>query len=139
MGHGYSELIMDKTGSPSDDMCYVGYSLIDRILDYKILSNTNQSTQTSIEIDVTNSFIWDSVSSKDKLFPSYWLKLSHFRHNEDGSYTYGYESADGTFKIETKLPTGDVKGKYGYVDDTGKVRVVEYGATKYGFDPSGEG
>ena len=61
------------------------------------------------------------------------------RHNEDGSYTYGYESADGTFKIETKLPTGEIKGKYGYVDDTGKVRVVEYGATKYGFEPSGEG
>lgn len=61
------------------------------------------------------------------------------RHNEDGSYTYGYEGADGSFKIETKLPTGEVKGKYGYVDDTGKVRVVEYGATKYGFEPSGEG
>lgn len=37
------------------------------------------------------------------------------------------------------MATGDVKGKYGYVDDTGKVRVVEYGATKYGFAPSGEG
>ncbi|GJQ81576.1 hypothetical protein Trydic_g9951 [Trypoxylus dichotomus] len=61
------------------------------------------------------------------------------RHNEDGSYTYGYEGADGSFKIETKLPTGEVKGKYGYVDDTGKVRVVEYGATKYGFEPAGEG
>ncbi|KAJ3654520.1 hypothetical protein Zmor_013703 [Zophobas morio] len=61
------------------------------------------------------------------------------RHNEDGSYTYGYEGADGAFKIETKLPTGEVKGKYGYVDDTGKVRVVEYGATKYGFEPAGEG
>ncbi|KAJ8912791.1 hypothetical protein NQ315_002548 [Exocentrus adspersus] len=61
------------------------------------------------------------------------------RHNDDGSYTYGYESSDGSFKIETKLPTGDVKGKYGYVDDVGKVRVVEYGATKYGFEPSGEG
>ncbi|KAG5900614.1 hypothetical protein JTB14_017466 [Gonioctena quinquepunctata] len=61
------------------------------------------------------------------------------RHNEDGSYTYGYEAGDGTFKIETKLPTGEVKGKYGYVDDVGKVRVVEYGATKYGFEPSGEG
>lgn len=32
-----------------------------------------------------------------------------------------------------------MKGKYGYVDDVGKVRVVEYGATKYGFEPSGEG
>lgn len=64
----------------------------------------------------------------------------HFpRHNEDGSYTYGYEGADGSFKIETKLATGEVKGKYGYVDETGKVRVVEYGANKYGFQPSGEG
>ncbi|KAH8306404.1 hypothetical protein KR018_010702 [Drosophila ironensis] len=61
------------------------------------------------------------------------------KHNEDGSYTYGYEGADGSFKIETKLATGEVKGKYGYVDETGKVRVVEYGANKYGFQPSGEG
>ncbi|KAJ2950292.1 hypothetical protein O0L34_g11657 [Tuta absoluta] len=61
------------------------------------------------------------------------------RHNEDGSYTYGYEAADGSFKIETKSPTGEVKGKYGYKDDTGKVRVVEYGANKYGFQPAGEG
>ncbi|XP_032681544.1 uncharacterized protein LOC116848971 [Odontomachus brunneus] len=61
------------------------------------------------------------------------------RHNEDGSYTYGFEGADGSFKIETKLPTGDVRGKYGFVDDTGKVRVVEYGANQYGFQPAGEG
>ncbi|XP_069705331.1 protein VASP homolog [Periplaneta americana] len=61
------------------------------------------------------------------------------RHNEDGSYTYGYEGADGSFKIETKLQTGEVMGKYGYVDDLGKVRVVEYGANKYGFQPAGEG
>ncbi|XP_021922413.1 proline-rich protein 2-like isoform X2 [Zootermopsis nevadensis] len=61
------------------------------------------------------------------------------RHNEDGSYTYGYEGADGSFKIETKLTTGEVMGKYGYVDDLGKVRVVEYGANKYGFQPAGEG
>ncbi|XP_058789195.1 uncharacterized protein LOC131663108 [Phymastichus coffea] len=61
------------------------------------------------------------------------------RHNEDGSYTYGFEGADGSFKIETKLANGEVKGKYGFVDDSGKVRVVEYGADQYGFQPSGEG
>ncbi|XP_057336788.1 uncharacterized protein LOC130675232 [Microplitis mediator] len=61
------------------------------------------------------------------------------RHNEDGSYTYGFEGADGSFKIETKLANGEVKGKYGFTDDTGKVRVVEYGANQYGFQPSGEG
>lgn len=47
------------------------------------------------------------------------LKLC--RHNEDGSYTYGYEGADGSFKIETKLATGEVRGKYGYVDADNKV------------------
>lgn len=61
------------------------------------------------------------------------------KHNEDGSYTYGYEGADGSFKIETKAANGDVKGQYGYVDADGKVRTVEYGADKYGFQPSGEG
>lgn len=67
------------------------------------------------------------------------LKLFLHRHNEDGSYTYGYEGSDGSFKIETKTRTGEVTGKYGYVDDLGKLRVVEYGANKYGFQPSGEG
>jgi hypothetical protein len=61
------------------------------------------------------------------------------KHNEDGSYTYGYEGADGSFKIETKAANGEVKGKYGYVDADGKVRTVEYGANKFGFQPSGEG
>lgn len=59
------------------------------------------------------------------------------RHNDDGSYSYGYEAADGTFKIETKYPSGEVFGKYGYVGDDGKVRSVEYGASKRGFEPVG--
>lgn len=59
------------------------------------------------------------------------------RQNLDGSYTYGYESADKSFKIETKYPNGEVYGKYGYVDDHGYVREVEYGATKRGFEPAG--
>lgn len=59
------------------------------------------------------------------------------KHNEDGSYSYGYEAADGSFKIETKHATGEVVGKYGYVDDTGNVREVEYGASRRGFEPAG--
>lgn len=59
------------------------------------------------------------------------------KQNDDGSYSYGYEAADGTFKIETKYPDGEVYGKYGYVDDTGKLRTVEYGASRRGFEPSG--
>lgn len=61
------------------------------------------------------------------------------RHNEDGSYSYGYEAGDGSYKIESKYPTGEVYGKYGFVDDTGSVREVEYGASKRGFEPIGPG
>lgn len=61
------------------------------------------------------------------------------RHNEDGSYSYGYEAADGSFKIETKAANGEVKGKYGYVDDNGNKREIEYGANQNGFQPSGDG
>jgi len=59
--------------------------------------------------------------------------------NPDGSYTYGYESADGTYKIETRYQDGEVKGKYGYYDNLGTYREVEYGADTRGFIPSGEG
>ena len=61
------------------------------------------------------------------------------RHNDDGSYSYGYEAADGSYKIETKRPTGEVVGKYGYVDDSGSLREVEYGASRRGFEPAGTG
>ncbi|XP_046962141.1 activating signal cointegrator 1 complex subunit 2 homolog [Vanessa cardui] len=62
------------------------------------------------------------------------------RQNDDGSYSYGYEAADGSFKIETKYPSGDVAGKYGYVDENGKVREVSYGASSQrGFEPEGTG
>merc|ERR1719338_90938 len=62
------------------------------------------------------------------------------RQNPDGSYTYGYESGDGTYKIETRYATGEVKGKYGYFDDTGLFREVEYGAApEEGFKSQGAG
>ncbi|CAB3367930.1 Hypothetical predicted protein [Cloeon dipterum] len=61
------------------------------------------------------------------------------RHNDDGSYSYGYEGADGSFKIETKYTTGEVYGKYGYIDSDGERREIEYGASKRGFEPAGTG
>ncbi len=42
--------------------------------------------------------------------------------------------------IFNRYPTGEVKGKYGYYDDQGTLREVEYGATpNEGFLPSGSG
>ena len=41
--------------------------------------------------------------------------------NDDGSYTFGYEAADGSFKEETRGVDCVVRGKYGYIEpDTGK-------------------
>merc|ERR1711973_561720 len=58
------------------------------------------------------------------------------QHNNDGSYTYGFQSADGTYKIETRLITGEVKGKYGYIDVNGNLKETTYGAdTGKGFVP----
>lgn len=59
------------------------------------------------------------------------------RQNYDGSYSYGYEGADGSFKLEVKLPNGEVYGKYGYRDEQGQVREIKYGAGDRGFEPSG--
>jgi len=59
-------------------------------------------------------------------------------HNEDGSYTYGYEGSDGTFKLETRFADGTVQGKYGYVDVNGEVKIIEYGADAMGFKPEGD-
>lgn len=68
-----------------------------------------------------------------------WTVNFSDRHNDDGSYSYGFEAADGSYKIESKYPNGEVYGKYGFVDDTGNVREVEYGATRRGFEPVGHG
>jgi len=61
------------------------------------------------------------------------------QHNNDGSYTYGYQSADGTYKLETRLVTGEVRGKYGYVDSNGELKETTYGATVDGFKPIVDG
>ncbi|XP_046645239.1 uncharacterized protein LOC124335809 [Daphnia pulicaria] len=46
--------------------------------------------------------------------------------NDDGTYTFGYESADGSFRVENRDIDGYVNGKYGYVDANGQVQEFEY-------------
>jgi len=56
--------------------------------------------------------------------------------NIDGSYTYGYEAADGTYKLERRFVDGRVQGKYGYYDPEGVLREASYGAEAgRGFEP----
>ena len=44
--------------------------------------------------------------------------------NEDGSITWGYENADGSFKEETIGVDCVTHGKYGYIDPNGEVRMI---------------
>ena len=44
----------------------------------------------------------------------------------DGTYTYGYETADGSFKEETKQPDCTIIGKYGYREADGTKREFSY-------------
>ena len=51
--------------------------------------------------------------------------------NADGSYTFGYEAGDGSFRVETKDANGYIKGKYGYVDLEGHTQVIGNNLTNF--------
>lgn len=44
--------------------------------------------------------------------------------NDDGSYTFGYENGDGSFRVETKDVNGYIRGKYGYIDLEGRMQTL---------------
>ncbi|GBM01111.1 hypothetical protein AVEN_136656-1 [Araneus ventricosus] len=60
-----------------------------------------------------------------------------------GDYKFGYDTGKGndgqSFREETRLPDGTVRGAYGYVDESGQQRIVKYTAGKDGFKVEGDG
>jgi hypothetical protein len=53
--------------------------------------------------------------------------LDRYSHrNEDGSFTWGYQSEDGSFKEETIGVDCITTGRYGYIDPRGEVREFSY-------------
>lgn len=57
--------------------------------------------------------------------------LKHIQQiNDDGSYTFGYENADGSYRVENRDVSGYITGKYGYIDGDGKLQETEYVAGK---------
>ncbi|XP_046603098.1 proteoglycan 4-like isoform X1 [Neodiprion virginianus] len=49
--------------------------------------------------------------------------------NEDGSYTFGYEAGDGSFKVESRDVLGNIKGTFGFVDAEGEIKRVSYSSS----------
>ncbi|XP_076364959.1 uncharacterized protein LOC143254088 [Tachypleus tridentatus] len=60
----------------------------------------------------------------------------------DGNYEFTYDTGRGplgqSYRTETRLPDGTVKGSYGYLDVDGKLRIVKYIAGKGGFVAQGD-
>lgn len=59
-----------------------------------------------------------------------------------GDYKFGYDTGKGplgqSFREETRLPDGTVKGAYGVLDEQGKQRIIRYTAGKDGFKAEGD-
>jgi len=59
-----------------------------------------------------------------------------------GDYKFGYDTGKGplgqSFREETRLPDGTVKGAYGIMDENGKQRIIRYTAGKAGFMAEGD-
>lgn len=64
-------------------------------------------------------------SSSNKAPPVQTIR-NYSKVNDDGSFTFGYEAADGSFKEETRGTDCVVRGKYGYVDPDGNKREFTY-------------
>ncbi|KAI4486963.1 hypothetical protein M0802_012179 [Mischocyttarus mexicanus] len=71
-----------------------------------------------------------SARSKESLQSSKAPPVQTIRNynkvNDDGSFTFGYEAADGSFKEETRGTDCVVRGKYGYIDPDGNKREFTY-------------
>merc|ERR1719208_617684 len=84
------------------------------------------TTETSTEIDATTTTSSPASSSTTEA-PVVIVKQVN-EINEDGSYTVGFEASDGSFRLETKDTEGNVEGKYGFLDENGEIKIVEYSA-----------
>ena len=47
-----------------------------------------------------------------------------YQVNDDGSYTFGYEADDGTYRVENRDDSGYITGKYGYLDSAGSLQEI---------------
>lgn len=61
----------------------------------------------------------------------------HRQDTETGAYTFGYDTgpddSSGHFRQEERLEDGSVRGRYGYTDPNGLVKIVDYFADESGF------
>ncbi|XP_050086816.1 putative RNA exonuclease pqe-1 [Anopheles aquasalis] len=67
-----------------------------------------------------------AAQSNESRAPPVQTIRNYSKVNDDGSFTFGYEAADGSFKEETRGTDCVVRGKYGYIDPDGNKREFTY-------------
>merc|ERR1712001_784069 len=88
-------------------------------------SSERDTAETTTQTPVTTSTTSTTTTSTEA--PVVIVKQVN-EINEDGSYTVGFEASDGSFRLETKDAEGNVEGKYGFLDENGEIKIVEYSA-----------
>ncbi|OQR70614.1 hypothetical protein BIW11_11524, partial [Tropilaelaps mercedesae] len=60
-----------------------------------------------------------------------------FQDTDTSEYSFGYdtgpENPSGHFRLEERMEDGSVRGRYGYTDPNGLLKIVEYFADDSGF------
>ncbi|KAG8198322.1 hypothetical protein JTE90_021572 [Oedothorax gibbosus] len=59
-----------------------------------------------------------------------------YQLQDHNSYRFGYDTGTGpsqSFREETRDPDGTVRGRYGFIDPLGTLRIVDYMADHTGF------
>lgn len=95
--------------------------------------NTTQAAITAVTESAAESDLSDTILDLENAESKDSKKLEIIKQirkiNQDGTYTVGYESVDGTFQIQSRDVLGNVKGTYGYIDaKTGEIKRVSYTA-----------
>merc|ERR1712066_90816 len=88
---------------------------------------TESSSSEDVAVTTISSASTTNVATSTTEAPVVIVKQVN-EINEDGTYTVGHEASDGSFKLETKDADGNVKGKYGVVDENDDIKIVEYSA-----------
>ncbi|KAK0159508.1 hypothetical protein PV327_011014 [Microctonus hyperodae] len=98
--------------------------------DTRISAATNDDDSNEQGAHQPHARVPASPRTKDILNPLKVPPIQTIRNynkvNDDGSFTFGYEAADGSFKEETRGTDCVVRGKYGYIDPDGNKREFTY-------------
>lgn len=65
-----------------------------------------------------------AATRTNRAFPAIIILKQIHQVNDDGSYTFGYEADDGTYRVENRDDAGYITGKYGYLDTTGSLQEI---------------